>query len=332
MSEFVYLLRSGDTTKYKIGRTNDLASRLKTLNGKQSADEILLVFSIEVIDSPSIEKTLQNKYKKYHHRNEWFKLTDEQVENVIEDMNFLQFNEQIFYGVEYKGDPSNFKKLEEIQEKIKIHQKNEMYDVDKIILNGVFRILQIAFIKEFIKGQQYLDIGINFFLQKQYELALVCFDIAIAFDENNWLAYYWKAESCHQNLEIKSRKKSNNQFVIDEIYRHNVIGIIGYYSDSFMCAKKNYEQIPNIHNKINLARASHLLGNYIIEYLVLAGGQDNYSHGNIKFSKYLTYLVMALNRYTELNFLNSACIVEDEMSSFCTKIRKLESILDNQMG
>ncbi|MFO5492449.1 MAG: hypothetical protein ACLBM6_07875, partial [Cuspidothrix sp.] len=179
-------------------------------------------------------------------------------------------------------------------------------------LDKVFKLVQLALVKRFNHADHFLDLGINFSLEEDYELALMCFDMAIVFDKDNWLAYYWKAESYHQKLKIESRKKYYNQFVIDELYRHDVITIIEYYKNLWRCSEKNYEQIPSIHNKINLARASSLLGNYIAKYVAWSDGQGRYCYKNILWTDGFSNLCKAQIFYQELDFLNCLSIATDD--------------------
>ncbi|MFO5491751.1 MAG: GIY-YIG nuclease family protein, partial [Cuspidothrix sp.] len=71
--------------------------------------------------------TLHHKYKDYKVKGEWFELTEKQVENVIQDMNFLQFNEQIFYKTDYSDIPVKSADIDLIRNKLETYLKQERY-------------------------------------------------------------------------------------------------------------------------------------------------------------------------------------------------------------
>ncbi|MBE9233667.1 GIY-YIG nuclease family protein [Cuspidothrix issatschenkoi LEGE 03284] len=105
---FVYLIRDGETSLYKIGMTHNLESRLKRLNGNQSPNEKYIVFYIEVINAKPIEAILHNRYQKHRHRNEWFCLNDKQVESVKQNMNLMKNHEQILYSDDYEEENNDY--------------------------------------------------------------------------------------------------------------------------------------------------------------------------------------------------------------------------------
>lgn len=66
----VYLVTDG-TNLYKIGRTNNIDQRLKTLNGTSSARKITLVAFLPT-KNLQYETYLHKKYAKHRRRKEWF--------------------------------------------------------------------------------------------------------------------------------------------------------------------------------------------------------------------------------------------------------------------
>ena len=144
MSELVYLVRSGKTAGYKIGFTTDMDRRLKELNGTSAPFEATLFFIIEVINGKPIEASLHHKYKDYivkrdivKRDNEWFELTDKQVESVIQDMIFLQSSEQILYN---SGSELQFPQISKSELKI-IVLANQLESACKE--NNIMKITQI---------------------------------------------------------------------------------------------------------------------------------------------------------------------------------------------
>ncbi len=90
MPKFVYIVRSGDTNRYKIGKTKNIYQRFKKLNGTEAPFYITPIHYIQVINNTDIEKYLHIKYKKYKAKGEWFELNENLVKNVISDMNIKQ--------------------------------------------------------------------------------------------------------------------------------------------------------------------------------------------------------------------------------------------------
>jgi hypothetical protein len=140
---FVYLIRDGETSLYKIGMTHNLESRLKRLNGNQSPNEKYIVFSIEVINAKPIEAILHNRYQKHRHRNEWFCLNDKQVESVKQNMNLLKNNEQIMYSDDYEEENNHDKMSDPALEILA-----DIISLDLNVLDIVFLIQRLSVIVE----------------------------------------------------------------------------------------------------------------------------------------------------------------------------------------
>ncbi|BAY89452.1 MULTISPECIES: GIY-YIG nuclease family protein [unclassified Tolypothrix] len=88
MSQFVYIVRSGETNRYKIGMTKNIYQRFKKLQGTDAPYYINSIHHIKVINSRVIEKYLHNKYKSYQVKGEWFELNENLVKSVVKDMDF----------------------------------------------------------------------------------------------------------------------------------------------------------------------------------------------------------------------------------------------------
>jgi predicted GIY-YIG superfamily endonuclease len=76
---FVYILKS-DFGVYKIGRTKDLERRLRDF--RIFPKEFELVHSIACEDEVKVEKDLHERYKDKKVRNEWFELSDDDIQDL----------------------------------------------------------------------------------------------------------------------------------------------------------------------------------------------------------------------------------------------------------
>lgn len=77
----VYILRGGEYTK--IGVASDIESRLKRLQtGNPFKLEVLFITDL-IKNAPSLESFLLNKYKKKAMQGEWFKFSEEDIQNCI---------------------------------------------------------------------------------------------------------------------------------------------------------------------------------------------------------------------------------------------------------
>ncbi|MTJ10551.1 GIY-YIG nuclease family protein [Anabaena sp. UHCC 0204] len=304
---FVYLLKFGDTTVYKIGMTNDFygkkgsngkkgsRGRLQTINSKQVPYESKEIHKIEVINAMPIEKTLHHKYEDYRFRGEWFELTDEQVENVIQDMNFLQFNEQILYKTDYSNIPVKSADIDLIQNNLETYLKNGRHNKGQLSLDKQFKLVQLALLKGCISTNHLLDFGIKFFLEEDYELALVYFDAMIVFKgKNTGIAYFWKAETLFHKLKIQSRKESNDQCDTDSEYQQDIKLIHNCYTSALAIFDYISSTIPSLKNRLNLARIYHALGLFLHDYM-------DYT-GTTGFSE-------AIHIYNKFNCINTRNIV-----------------------
>ena len=84
---FVYLIHAIGTNRYKIGRTQDVAKRFKTLK-QQAPFPLELIHSLKVLDAAGFERKLHLKYAAKRKHDEWFELTAAQVKaikNLVEE-------------------------------------------------------------------------------------------------------------------------------------------------------------------------------------------------------------------------------------------------------
>lgn len=75
-SDFVYLMIDEHTNLYKIGKSNNVSKRERTLAAQIPRIKTIHFFKQETV----FEKTLHNMYKDKRVRGEWFELTKEDVE------------------------------------------------------------------------------------------------------------------------------------------------------------------------------------------------------------------------------------------------------------
>jgi len=77
-SEFVYFIKNTETTRFKIGRTQNVEERLCQL--QTGNDCPLIIYKIIPSEnSAELETSLHNKFAEYHIRGEWFAISEEQV-------------------------------------------------------------------------------------------------------------------------------------------------------------------------------------------------------------------------------------------------------------
>lgn len=88
-SGFVYLIRNSMTNHYKIGITNNVQDRLQHLQTANSA-KLELLNSVKTSDPPLLEKELHTKFAVKRLEGEWFKLTNVDVEYIIQRFKEIQ--------------------------------------------------------------------------------------------------------------------------------------------------------------------------------------------------------------------------------------------------
>lgn len=86
---FVYLIRNSMTNHYKIGITNNVQDRLQHLQTANSA-KLELLTSVKTSDPPLLEKELHTKFAVKRLEGEWFKLTNVDVEYVVQRFKDVQ--------------------------------------------------------------------------------------------------------------------------------------------------------------------------------------------------------------------------------------------------
>lgn len=83
----IYLMQHKDIPEYtKIGYTSDINQRIRQLE-TASPTGILLVFSKETNDAYKIEQALHKKYAYKNSNLEWFRLTEEDIVDIINLVN-----------------------------------------------------------------------------------------------------------------------------------------------------------------------------------------------------------------------------------------------------
>lgn len=82
MSDYLYLIKAGDTQYYKIGVTSDKTRRLSKLQSG-SPFELKYVICTKKENAKSLEQAIHNELDVHHVRGEWFELTPLLVKRVI---------------------------------------------------------------------------------------------------------------------------------------------------------------------------------------------------------------------------------------------------------
>lgn len=102
MSKYVYIIKAGQN--FKIGKTNNLEKRIKTIQTGNS-NKIKLIRSYAIQDADLLERYLHVKFNRFKVRGEWFSKIDisfidnimsnnDTISRFIEDM-----RRQEIYGV-----------------------------------------------------------------------------------------------------------------------------------------------------------------------------------------------------------------------------------------
>lgn len=83
--EYVYVVNQTKSHFYKIGRTNrSVASRLSDLQ-TASPQQLVVIHTIECVNSSLIESYLHRKYAKSQIRREWFELSPQQIRSIQDE-------------------------------------------------------------------------------------------------------------------------------------------------------------------------------------------------------------------------------------------------------
>lgn len=81
-SGYLYIVRSGLSNQYKIGRTNNFQKRLKTLQ-TSCAVQLTVVKTFFSFDAVSLEKTAHEKFAHFRQKGEWFELNCSQLTQLL---------------------------------------------------------------------------------------------------------------------------------------------------------------------------------------------------------------------------------------------------------
>lgn len=80
MKGFIYLIKeSDDSNRYKIGMTKKAVTKRKKELQTGNSNELQTILTYETETPYKLEQMLHFYYKEYNVINEWFELTDEQV-------------------------------------------------------------------------------------------------------------------------------------------------------------------------------------------------------------------------------------------------------------
>lgn len=79
---YIYVVRSGTSNLYKIGRTTNLKKRLQTLQ-TSCAVSLNVVKTLCCSDAIALEKSAHTKFSHYRKIGEWFALNDEQLHQLL---------------------------------------------------------------------------------------------------------------------------------------------------------------------------------------------------------------------------------------------------------
>ncbi|HAA28666.1 MAG TPA: hypothetical protein DCE56_14500 [Cyanobacteria bacterium UBA8553] len=81
-SGYIYVVRSGSSNLYKIGRTTNFQKRLKTLQ-TSCAVQLTVVKTFMSLDAVSLEKAVHSKFAHFRQKGEWFELNSEQLAQLL---------------------------------------------------------------------------------------------------------------------------------------------------------------------------------------------------------------------------------------------------------
>lgn len=98
---YVYLIRSEETGRYKIGVSKDPTKRIEQLNTGNDS-ELVLIESFPSEYAYKVETALQNSYAYTHKRGEWFDLYLENELSFID--NCRKIEENIKYLIKEGND------------------------------------------------------------------------------------------------------------------------------------------------------------------------------------------------------------------------------------
>lgn len=84
-SGFIYVLRSGETNRFKIGLSKNVPGRLESLQ-TGNPETLSLVCTFPAIDVFTKEQELHKRYEAKKITREWFKLTEEDINSLITEV------------------------------------------------------------------------------------------------------------------------------------------------------------------------------------------------------------------------------------------------------
>jgi len=95
---YIYLIENtiDNSTKYKIGYTNNISRRLKELS-TGNPGELNIIKQFETKWDRKVETIMHKKYKYLNIKNEWFTLTEKNVNSFLYDCGKIEKNFDFLY-------------------------------------------------------------------------------------------------------------------------------------------------------------------------------------------------------------------------------------------
>ena len=96
-TNYVYILRSGNTNNFKIGVSKNIENRIKQLQTGAGIELELIYKSMICSNAFSIEKDVHKHFEEYRTFGEWFKINPTIVINFLEQQTFVLKSEFMKY-------------------------------------------------------------------------------------------------------------------------------------------------------------------------------------------------------------------------------------------
>lgn len=127
---FTYIIKSQEY--YKIGRTTNMENRIRSYDTHNPCYKITLVFSFDC------ETYLRNYFINKRFKNDWYNLTNEDIQWIINNEEFLK-TKVIYKKCDARCDGSRGKLLEEFEKKENIIN----FNIQKAIKSGDIDIIRM---------------------------------------------------------------------------------------------------------------------------------------------------------------------------------------------
>ena len=86
---YVYIIKNLDSGNLKIGVGSDPVKRLKQLQTGSDSELSLVYTSFLCSNAFSLENDVHNRFKEFHVRGEWFKLSEKEIINYLEKQKYV---------------------------------------------------------------------------------------------------------------------------------------------------------------------------------------------------------------------------------------------------